>query len=76
MFLNSSSYYYDIMIQIPSPASSVAGHLSGTPNSSNLPSPVSDSGEDSCTKLSSYLHQLAGQSVSNWEVLNEKCCYY
>jgi hypothetical protein len=54
------------MIQILSPASSVGGHLSGTPNSSNLPSPVSDSGEDSGTKLSSYLHQLSGQAVSSY----------
>jgi hypothetical protein len=60
------------MIQIPSPASSVGGHLSGTPNSSNLPSPVSDSAEDSGAKLSNYLRQLSGQAVSNLSLLNDK----
>ncbi|XP_069702733.1 KAT8 regulatory NSL complex subunit 3 isoform X2 [Periplaneta americana] len=57
------------LIPVQSPASSVAGQLSGTPNSSNLPSPLSDSGEDSCTKLSSYLHQLAGQSERELNVV-------
>ncbi|XP_021919608.1 KAT8 regulatory NSL complex subunit 3 isoform X3 [Zootermopsis nevadensis] len=56
-------------ITIPSPASSIAGRMSGTPNSSNLPSPVSDNGEDSCTKLSNYLHQLAGQSERELNVV-------
>ena len=64
-----TSLYYSncFLLQTPSPASSIAGHLSGTPNSSNLPSPVSDSGEDS--RLSSYLHQLAGHTVSNTELI-------
>lgn len=56
-------------IPIPSPASSIGGHLSGTPNSSNLPSPVSDSGEDSGTKLSNYLHQLSGQAEQELNVV-------
>jgi hypothetical protein len=60
------------VIQIPSPVSSVGGHLTGTPNSSNLPSPVSDSAEDSGTKLSNYLHQLSGQAMGNWLLLNDK----
>nr|CAD7416903.1 unnamed protein product [Timema poppensis] len=48
-------------IQVSSPSSSVAGQLSGTPNSSSVPSPISDTCDDDCVKLTKYLHELAGQ---------------